>query len=160
MAGVPRPIASLTSGLLARKGQASPAMRRQPLLPSGPDAPVDAADGWNDPVADAPVPPVLLAREALAEGLAAAGAAPAPALSPAVEARIRAAAARTTRTAFTLRLDPDRHLRLRLAAAADGRSAQHIVTTALDALLSGRPDVEALARRLAPAGQPDGGNGS
>lgn len=159
MAGVPRPIASLTSGLLARNGQAKPAMRRQPLLPGGPDAPV-GDDGWSDRAVDAALPPVLLAREALAEGLAAAGASSAVALSPAAEARIRAAAARTTRTAFTLRLDPDRHLRLRLAAAADGRSAQHIVTTALDALLAGRPDVESLARRLSPAGQPDGGHGS
>lgn len=48
--GEPKPLASLSAGLLARKGGARPAMRRQPLG-SGP-APTNAAGyddlGWND----------------------------------------------------------------------------------------------------------------
>lgn len=48
--GEPKPLASLSAGLLARKGAARPAMRRQPLG-SGP-APVGGAGyddlGWND----------------------------------------------------------------------------------------------------------------
>jgi hypothetical protein len=48
--GEPKPLASLSAGLLARKGGARPAMRRQPLG-SGP-APVNPGGyddlGWND----------------------------------------------------------------------------------------------------------------
>ena len=48
--GEPKPLASLSAGLLARKGGARPAMRRQPLG-SGP-APTNAVGyddlGWND----------------------------------------------------------------------------------------------------------------
>lgn len=52
------------------------------------------------------------------------------------------------KAAFTLRLDGDRHLKLRLACAVSGRSAQQIVTEALDELLSSRPDVAALAEQV------------
>ena len=48
--GEPKPLASLSAGLLARKGGARPAMRRQPLG-SGP-APLNSGGyddlGWND----------------------------------------------------------------------------------------------------------------
>ena len=40
------------------------------------------------------------------------------------------------KAAFTLRLDPARHARLKDACAARGRSAQQIVTQALDAFLA------------------------
>jgi hypothetical protein len=40
-------------------------------------------------------------------------------------ARPRAAPGSKAKAAFTLRLDPSRHLKLRLACAVDGRSAQH-----------------------------------
>jgi hypothetical protein len=56
------------------------------------------------------------------------------------------------KSAFTLRLDPDRHLRLRLACAVTRRSAQQIVTGALDEYLSSLPELEALAERV-PAGK-------
>lgn len=56
------------------------------------------------------------------------------------------------KAAFTLRLDPERHLRLRLASAVAGRSAQTIVTEALDALLRTMPEIEALAARSAAGG--------
>jgi hypothetical protein len=56
------------------------------------------------------------------------------------------------KSAFTLRLDPDRHLRLRLACAVTRRSAQQIVTGALDEYLSSLPELDALAERV-PAGK-------
>jgi len=55
------------------------------------------------------------------------------------------------KAAFTLRLDAGRHLRLRLATAVTGQSAQQIVTGALDALLESIPEIEALAERVPPA---------
>jgi hypothetical protein len=51
------------------------------------------------------------------------------------------------KAAFTLRLDPDRHLRLRLACAVDGRSAQALVTQALDKLLAEMPELDSLATK-------------
>ncbi len=52
------------------------------------------------------------------------------------------------KAAFTLRLDGERHLRLRLASALSNRSSQQLVTEALDALLATLPQVEALAGQL------------
>jgi hypothetical protein len=52
------------------------------------------------------------------------------------------------KAAFTLRLDSQRHLRLRLACAVTGRSAQQIVAAALDAALAEIPEIEALASRV------------
>jgi hypothetical protein len=49
------------------------------------------------------------------------------------------------KAAFTLRLDSDRHLKLRLACAVDGRSAQMLVTQALDKLLAEMPELDAMA---------------
>lgn len=52
------------------------------------------------------------------------------------------------RTAFTLRLDAQRHLKLRLATAIKGRSAQSIVTEALDAMFATIEDLDALAAQV------------
>ncbi|KEO88004.1 hypothetical protein EH30_01115 [Erythrobacter sp. JL475] len=52
------------------------------------------------------------------------------------------------RAAFTLRLDTERHLKLRLAATIQGVSAQALVTEALDALLAGIEDLDTIAQRL------------
>lgn len=52
------------------------------------------------------------------------------------------------RAAFTLRLDPDRHLKLRLAATMQGVSAQSLVTEALDAMLESFEDLDLLVKRL------------
>jgi hypothetical protein len=49
------------------------------------------------------------------------------------------------KAAFTLRLDPGRHLKLRLACAVNSRSAQQLVTDALDQLLDGMPELDAMA---------------
>jgi hypothetical protein len=53
-----------------------------------------------------------------------------------------------SKSAFTLRLDAERHLKLRLACAVTGRSAQLLVTEAVDALLKELPEIDALARRV------------
>jgi hypothetical protein len=58
------------------------------------------------------------------------------------------------KAAFTLRLDPERHLKLRLASAVTRLSAQQLVTGALDDFLDSLPELEALAERVpAEAGQ-------
>jgi len=79
-----------------------------------------------------PVTPVLLGRVAgtVRDGAPVAGTVPA------------------RRAAFTLRLDSDRHLRLRLASAVTGQSAQQLVTAALDELLTKIPEIEDLASRV------------
>lgn len=149
-----RPVATLSSGLLARKGQARPAMRPQGVVAYS-TAPVDDL-GWNDlghPLAEpvgAEVPPVLRQLETLAAELA--GSQPAPVATvappPVSDAALKHMAAGARKAAFTLRLDADRHLRLRLAAAVRGSSAQHLVTEALDAFLNSIPEVEALVDQL------------
>ncbi len=77
----------------------------------------------------------------------------APATTPAARAgaRRRSALASGRRAAFTLRVDADRHLKLRLACAIRNRSAQQLVTEALDRLLDELPDVTDLAAQLARA---------
>jgi hypothetical protein len=174
-----RPYASLSSGLLARKGAAKPAMR-----PQGFTGFEDL--GWNDmgaPAADETAeahhehvpssiaaltplpkgdePPVAAQQRAIAEHFdagevedeasAAAPAAPPKAKVLALPKRPAAVAA-GKKAAFTLRLDTERHLKLRLACAVTGRSAQQIVTGALDELLASLPEVDALAARV-PAGK-------
>src|SRR5690606_4531313 len=52
------------------------------------------------------------------------------------------------RAAFTLRLDAQRHLKLRLASTIRNRSAQQLVTQALDKFLAEIPEIEALAARV------------
>lgn len=187
-----KPLASLSSGLLARKGQAKPAMRPQGFggFASSPAAALDDL-GWNDmdggdqpaaaplPVPAAPtfiyqplervepvpMPPVVALREALKEEIeqsaepapeqAAEPSAPPVELRPvsvATAARISRESAKQTakagKAAFTLRLDADRHLRLRLASALNGRSAQLLVTGAVDAMLETMPEVAALVAQL------------
>jgi hypothetical protein len=74
------------------------------------------------------------------------------AVDAAVPARRRAPKSRAApgskgKAAFTLRLDPERHLKLRLACAVGGRSAQQIVTDALDQLLAAMPELDTLATK-------------
>jgi len=194
-----RSYASLSSGLLARKGAAKPAMRPQGF---GHHAGFDDL-GWNDmgshghhqepapedvfegdlpehvpssiaaltpspkPAKAAPTdaeehaePEVVAQQRAIAESFPAEAEAeeealpPPPAVVPlrkrqAVPAPVESVGGR--KAAFTLRLDANRHLRLRLATAVTGRSAQQIVTGALDALLATIPELEALAERVPPA---------
>lgn len=75
---------------------------------------------------------------------------PAPIPAPRHAARTQrmpvAQAAR--RAAFTLRLDADRHLKLRLAATMQGVSAQALLTEALDAMLAEFDDLDVIANHL------------
>lgn len=134
----PKPLASLSSTLLARPGHAKPAMRPQPFAQTNND---DL--GWNDmgqavaAPAQVLVPAVLAERAKLAEAVT-----PQPARTKAQSV------AAGHKAAFTLRLDSDRHLRLRLASAVAGQSSQQLVVAALDAFLSAQPEVEALARQV------------
>ena len=68
---------------------------------------------------------------------------PAPRRAP----KARSVAGAKGKAAFTLRLDPSRHLKLRLACAVNGRSAQQLVTDALDRLLTEMPELDAMAEK-------------
>lgn len=62
--------------------------------------------------------------------------------------RRKSAFASGKRTAFTFRIDPDRHLKLRLASTISNRSAQQLMTEALDRLLDEMPELDALASKV------------
>jgi hypothetical protein len=187
----PKPFASLTSGLLARKGGARPAMRRQMAINS--DNPALHDDlGWNDMgydvdpayagvehhasgltpmpghhapqveasvhalpgvdqsavVADA-VEPAVVEQHRKVQALANVPAlAPIAKAAPARAARPRAEAGAKGRFAFTLRLDGQRHLMLRLASAATNRSAQQILIKLVDDYFKKQPAVAAMAAQL------------
>ena len=70
------------------------------------------------------------------------------AFKPAAKLVARPASSSHRRAAFTLRLDPERHLRLRLASTISGSSAQVLVTQALDAMLARMPEIETLATQV------------
>lgn len=247
----PKPLASLSAGLLARKGAATPAMRRQVVLPGMNGHAVNGHGhddlGWNDmgydvdpmPQAAEPVrngshglSPMVshtddnedrIVRDALSaavdqaidsppkpsvrfesarvepiqpdmavpesnhelvvhrhqqrlvaeiapEPLAPIAPQPeqavtaepdvkAPVIAPVAVAKPQAARAARPRVsagskgafAFTLRLDPERHLRLRLASATSNRSAQQILISLVDDFLAGQPEIAAFAAQLPPA---------
>lgn len=160
-----KPLASLTPKLLARKGGARPAMRpafQQPQQQAGRDLENDL--GFNDMGDDEPaevhqaeivainaaamsaparVPDVVRQQESIFARVSAAPVAAAP-----VRPR-RSALADGRSAAFTLRLDAERHLKLRLACTLDNRSAQQILTEALDRLIAELPDVAAMAAQAA-----------
>jgi hypothetical protein len=73
--------------------------------------------------------------------------APMPVAAARRSLKTRAAPGSKPRAAFTLRLDPERHMKLRLACAVGGRSAQMLVTDALDALLASMPELDAMASK-------------
>ena len=142
--------ASLNQSLLARKGGAKPAMRPQSGLPIA-TATAEALEdlGRNDmggdelsnvvPISpasnDADDAPVLTLAKKIA----------APANTTAVR---KSALKQGKRAAFTLRLDAERHLKLRLASTIKGQSAQQIVTDALDSLLNEIKELDALAAQM------------
>ena len=207
MMSEPKPFASLSSGLLARKGAARPAMRPQgfgqigsgledlgwndmgfePPKPTA--APRDADhDAFGEPVVEHPVlnghagltpvhSPVHSQQAEIAGRLSSNDAeqaedpvedetaelpeqpvavrppvyavpeAPAPVAVIRRSSKVRAAPGSKSKAAFTLRLDPERHLKLRLACAVSGRSAQLLVTDALDQLLGNMPELDAMAQK-------------
>jgi hypothetical protein len=105
---------------------------------------------------EAPEPEVVAQQRAIAESFAAEPAPAAPEAAPAevvaLPRREAPAVAHGKKSAFTLRVDAERHLRLRLATAVTGRSAQQLVTEALDHLLASLPEVETLAERVPASG--------
>jgi len=199
----PKPFAYLSSGLLARKGAAKPAMKPQGFgqmggghledlgwndmgfePPKATEAPRDAThDAFGDEVDDEPrvhptglTPvhsPVHSQHAELADRLGVEDsdeefdetaepydeaeqtpvailptATPVPYRAP----RPRSAPGSKAKAAFTLRLDPERHLKLRLACAVNGRSAQQLVTDALDQLLVDMPELEGMAEKAKKRG--------
>ncbi|MGB3740405.1 MAG: hypothetical protein WA948_13770 [Pontixanthobacter sp.] len=71
---------------------------------------------------------------------------------PAAPRRRRASAlSRGKRAAFTLRLDAERHLKLRLACTLRNVSAQQLVTDALDTMLGTMPELADFARHAKSA---------
>lgn len=184
----PKPLASLSPTLLARKGTAKPAMRPQVHYPDSLARTVVEDDlGWNDmgdepEIASLPVlgsapvsagevvpikakvelplepvkPAVVQQQEEMARTVApveeaevvpAATELPARAVKNAV--RRRSALDRGARAAFTLRMDAERHLKLRLACTIRNRSAQQLMTEALDKLIDELPDLSTLAAQVA-----------
>lgn len=137
-----RPVASLGPLLLARKGTAKPAMRAQ--LEADARGALDDL-GWNDMGEDLVIPLDSAAEPAVRRQQVNLQHRIADANQAALERREKAA---EHRAAFTLRLDEERHLRLRLASTVNGESAQAIVTRALDRLLSQMPEIEQLAAHL------------
>jgi hypothetical protein len=189
MMAEPKPFASLSSGLLARKGAAKPAMRPQGFGQMG----VSMEDlGWNDmgqshqphpepqqeypehvpssiaaltpaprlqgePAPHPAPPPVVEQQRVIESTFAPKAAASAPKAAPRAAAvapvslpQSRASAGKA-KAAFTLRLDAERHLRLRLACALSNRSAQQLVTEALDGFLATVPELDAVASRVPAA---------
>jgi len=203
----PKPIASLSGILLARKGLARPAMRRPSMLDTDGNAAMPQDDlGWNDmgydvdpdpttpmdydhgfhgvnPLAAAVpsvVPSVKQQQDRIAEEMEAevdvsigfdsfdtdapsvpdaltiVTMTPEPEVRPisrptktdAPRSRARAQPGMKNKAAFTLRLDAERHLKLRLACAVRHRSAQQLVTDALDAFLASEPEIGELAAQV------------
>ncbi|MGL5836893.1 MAG: hypothetical protein ACRCY3_00150 [Sphingorhabdus sp.] len=201
-----KPFASLSSGLLARKGGARPAMRRQLISNNNGIAAAGSMQddcGWNDmgydvdPDQTAPMdyehdmgfnplagaipevrPEVKLQQDRIAEQLHVQAEelgvadddeeeliaapvvplvkprpiaiAPAPMTSalPKAAPKPRAAPGSKSKSAFTLRLDGERHLKLRLACAVSNQSAQQLVTAALDAFIDSMPEISTLAAHV------------
>jgi len=219
MKSEPKPFASLSSGLLARKGAARPAMRPQgfgaqsgagledlgwndmgfeppkpadserdsdhdafgeELTPHPLRNPLAALTPVNSPVHDQQaeivdrlnevdedeavdedfdetaelvegdeLPQAVLAPEpeAASEPTPVVPTAFATAIKPRRQPRPRSAPGSNGKAAFTLRLDPSRHLKLRLACAVTTRSAQQLVTDAVDRLLAEMPELDSMAER-------------
>jgi len=159
--------ASLSGSMLARKTAVRPAALlagsndldwNAPLvtldsavaepIAQGPIAPVTPTSVQAAPAAPAPEPasePLLAAKPASAKVVPLVR----PATAPSRPAGLRPLPVRRTRmAAFTLRLDPDRHLLLRLACALRARSGQSLVTAAVDRLLAEMPEVDVLAEQI------------
>lgn len=167
--------ASLNPALLARKGGAKPAMRRQFDAGStaSPQGGADLEDlGWNDMgasgAADAKSEVVAISPDLAPSQTEVKAPSPARKQQEEVAKRVekpaktaakaknpkpkkskrKSAPKHGKRAAFTLRLDAERHLKLRLAATIQGVSAQNFVTQALDAQLSKIEELGTLAASI------------
>jgi hypothetical protein len=206
-----KPLASLSSSLLARKGHARPAMRPQAMIIDRDPAQSLEDLGWNDMGEEAeeahrahittastltPMSsnsPAHVQQEELAQAFEAEAEtftdeveelvptvapflvkpsavtvedvaplafqhAPPPSQpafepAPRSEAPIsgRAAPGSKGKSAFTLRLDPERHLRLRVHCAVTHRSAQQVVTEALEEFLARQTTLNPLSQPASAA---------
>lgn len=109
-----------------------------PSAPAAPAAPKAVAP--HAPV-DRPEPAIKQQLRAIADHIERQDSAPRPvARRPALDQGRRAA--------FTLRLDADRHLQLRLASTVTNRSAQKLLTDALDKMLADMPGLDDLAAHV------------
>ncbi len=180
--GEPSSFASLGPTLLARKGGAKPAMRPQVAPLAGGQAAALAIDpeeledlGWNDmghegehheaqilaltplgkgePALEEESDDELAAEPEVRRQQREIVAAIAEPRAPARPRVRRVANDVARRAAFTLRLDATRHLKLRLATTLKGKSAQALVTQALDQFLAAMPDIETLAAQMKRDGQ-------
>jgi len=104
-----------------------------------PEAEMEEQDEQDEPVVVTRAPEFEPVQEVVAR--------PKPAPLPRRAPKPRAAPGSKGKAAFTLRLDSERHLKLRLACAVDGRSAQLLVTEALDKLLGEMPELDTLANK-------------
>ena len=155
----PKPIASLSPRLLARKGGAKPAMRPQSGALALTQEDFSHEDlGWNDMGHDDPAHDGDLAPRGEVVSIDSAGRLQVHlpevvrqqrGLSRELDPERRSALDAGRRAAFTLRVDAERHLQLRLACTVQGRSAQQLVTEALDRLLAEQPEIAELAAQVA-----------
>ena len=123
--GKAQSLASLKPRLIACKGSARPAMRAGNSSDFATLAASQEDLGWND-MGEEPVATVHPFASF-------------PAGQQATDGERRAA--------FTLRLDADRHLKLRLASAMGKCSSQQLVTEALDRLFNDIPQLERLVEQ-------------
>ena len=159
--------ASLTGSLLARKGAAYPAAYSAPTpSPENPEAESDAsstARAYNDPRVIASAPPAAATPAAVSKPApqqdkqlqdnrfaADPTASPEPAADPVTPPQVQANSDaldgaglpptmdKMGRVRLSVRLDPDRYLRVKMASARTRWSAQDIVIAALDRFLSGK----------------------
>jgi hypothetical protein len=147
---VPSSIAALTPAP-RNSGYSQPA--EEPVAALQPVSPPQPAIVPQPVVVPEPVsPPPVIEQQRAVEAAFAEKSEPAKVVR-APKARVngtrqRSAPGEKAKAAFTLRLDPDRHLKLRLACAVKHRSAQQIVTEALDHFLATLPEIEAMASRV------------
>ncbi|MCC7393333.1 MAG: hypothetical protein IT553_00605 [Sphingomonadaceae bacterium] len=119
------------------------------MVPPADASPVDVAPAPAPVPATVPAASPLMVRQRVETSVAAA---PAPIAARAVHTGSTPPAPRVRagthgRFAFTLRLDPERHLRLRLASAASNRSSQQILINLIDDFLATQPEIDAFARK-------------
>lgn len=102
-----------------------------------------------DPVVERPEPAVREHLRAIAEHMERQGErAAAPQDREPAKPRRKSAASQGRRAAFTLRLDDQLHLKLRLASTVQNRSAQQVLVEMLDRYFAESPDIEALAAQV------------
>ena len=106
-----------------------------------PDVGFDSLEGEIEPAAPA-LTVVTMTPEATVVPVAAL------VKATAAKSKMRAAPGLKEKAAFTLRLDQERHLKLRLACVVRNKSAQMLVTDALDAFLDQMPEIDQLAANV------------